>query len=63
MLQISLLGPPIIGIDDERRDLPGYRPMALLAYFLLTEKPTAVSTWLIYFSNGRMIHGLLCAGR
>ncbi len=38
MLRISLLGPPDIGIDDERRDLPGYRPMALLAYLLLTEK-------------------------
>jgi DNA-binding SARP family transcriptional activator len=35
-LQIRLLGSPQISRDDEPIDVPGYRPLALLAYLLVT---------------------------
>lgn len=38
-LRISLLGPAEIRRDDQALDLPGYRPLALLAYLLITGKP------------------------
>lgn len=35
-LQIQLLGPPQISCDGQLIDLPGYRPLALLAYLVVT---------------------------
>jgi DNA-binding SARP family transcriptional activator len=37
-LRIQLLGPPQIEHDGDPLDLPGYRPLALLAYLLVTGK-------------------------
>jgi DNA-binding SARP family transcriptional activator len=37
-LRIQLLGPPQIERDGDALDLPGYRPLALLAYLLVTGK-------------------------
>jgi alpha-glucoside transport system substrate-binding protein len=37
-LRIQLLGPPRISRDGHPVDLPGYRPLALLAYLVVTRK-------------------------
>jgi DNA-binding SARP family transcriptional activator len=37
-LRIDLLGPPQISRDGDPIDVPGYRPLALLAYLLVTDK-------------------------
>jgi len=38
-IDISLLGSPLIRRNGETLTLPGYRPLALLAYLLVTGKP------------------------
>jgi DNA-binding SARP family transcriptional activator len=38
-LRIELLGQPRIRRDGHAVDLPGHRPLALLAYLLVTQKP------------------------
>ncbi|MFN2136746.1 MAG: extracellular solute-binding protein [Candidatus Promineifilaceae bacterium] len=38
-LIVSLLGPPEVRRDDEALVLPGHRPLALLAYLLVTGQP------------------------
>ena len=36
MLRIQLLGPPRISRNGHPVDMPGYRPLALLVYLLIT---------------------------
>ena len=51
-LRIQLLGPPHISRDDSPVDLPGHRPLALLAYLLLSRKPIRRETLMDLFFDG-----------
>ena len=37
-LQLEFLGPPIISLNRQPIELPGYRALALLAYLVMSEK-------------------------
>jgi DNA-binding SARP family transcriptional activator len=38
-LQVHLLGKPRVRLNGDSIELPGYRPLALLAYLIITKKP------------------------